>query len=240
MTQAFAAGSVVVVRDEEWIAQRQDRHRATARWSRASASPSSCRTSRRRSSPSSTTSGRWTPRTTVLVRDNSPRFRRAGCSWRRCCGVRRCRCTERGLALADRFLLDPLTYQQRPVAQALDPGLRPRILLADAVGLGKTLEIGMILAELIRRGRATGSSSSPRSTCWSRSSTSCGPASRSRSSGSTPPASSASGRRSRPAATRSPTSSRVIISIDTLKSDRYSATCASSAGTRSSSTSRTT
>ncbi|MFC5751068.1 DEAD/DEAH box helicase [Actinomadura rugatobispora] len=60
--------------------------------------------------------------------------------------------TQRGLALADRFLLDPLTYQQRPAELALQ-GLRPRILLADVVGLGKTLEIGLILAELIRRGR---------------------------------------------------------------------------------------
>lgn len=60
--------------------------------------------------------------------------------------------TEKRLALADRFLLDPLVYQQRPAVKALQ-ALRPRILLADVVGLGKTLEIGLILAELIRRGR---------------------------------------------------------------------------------------
>ena len=59
---------------------------------------------------------------------------------------------ERGLAMPDSFLLDALTYQQRPAELALK-NLRPRILLADVVGLGKTLEIGLILAELIRRGR---------------------------------------------------------------------------------------
>jgi superfamily II DNA or RNA helicase len=58
------------------------------------------------------------------------------------------------LTVATRGLADALGYQQAAVRQALDPeNLRPRILLADAVGLGKTLEIGMILAELARRGR---------------------------------------------------------------------------------------
>nr|WP_223911114.1 helicase-related protein [Actinomyces capricornis] len=58
------------------------------------------------------------------------------------------------LAVVGDVLADPLAYQLRAVRQALDPDhLRPRILLADAVGLGKTLEIGMILAELVRRGR---------------------------------------------------------------------------------------
>src|SRR6201996_2046614 len=60
--------------------------------------------------------------------------------------------SERGLAMPNSFLLDPLTYQQRPAGLALR-NLRPRILLADVVGLGKTLEIGLSLAELIRRGR---------------------------------------------------------------------------------------
>ncbi|MGW4364333.1 helicase-related protein [Nocardia takedensis] len=58
------------------------------------------------------------------------------------------------LTVSTRMLADSLEYQRAAVAKALDPGLiRPRILLADAVGLGKTLEIGMILSELVRRGR---------------------------------------------------------------------------------------
>ncbi|CAM2805871.1 DEAD/DEAH box helicase [Skermania piniformis] len=61
---------------------------------------------------------------------------------------------EPALATARGALADPLDYQLAAVRQALAPDkLRPRILLADAVGLGKTLEIGMILAELVRRGR---------------------------------------------------------------------------------------
>ncbi|WCZ36875.1 DEAD/DEAH box helicase [Corynebacterium heidelbergense] len=56
--------------------------------------------------------------------------------------------------VATRMLADPLDYQLAAVRKALDPSrAQPRLLLADAVGLGKTLEIGMIAAELIRRGR---------------------------------------------------------------------------------------
>lgn len=61
---------------------------------------------------------------------------------------------QESLSVADQMLADPLDYQLAAVRKALSSAnLRPRVLIADAVGLGKTLEMGMILAELIRRGR---------------------------------------------------------------------------------------
>ena len=61
---------------------------------------------------------------------------------------------DQALTVSTHMLADALAYQQAAVRKALDPQhIRPRILIADAVGLGKTLEIGMILAELVRRGR---------------------------------------------------------------------------------------
>lgn len=47
----------------------------------------------------------------------------------------------------------PMNFQVQTVQWALRQ-LRPRLLLADAVGLGKTIQVGMILSELMRRGRA--------------------------------------------------------------------------------------
>lgn len=61
---------------------------------------------------------------------------------------------EQALTVSTHMLADALAYQRAAVTKALDPQhIRPRILIADAVGLGKTLEIGMILSELVRRGR---------------------------------------------------------------------------------------
>ncbi len=50
-------------------------------------------------------------------------------------------------------LIDDLPYQREPWRRASEQ-LQVRLLIADAVGLGKTIEIGMVLAELHRRGRA--------------------------------------------------------------------------------------
>jgi SNF2 family DNA or RNA helicase len=50
-----------------------------------------------------------------------------------------------------RLLIEP--YQLVPVARALRM-IRPRLLLADDVGLGKTAEAGLVIAELMARRRA--------------------------------------------------------------------------------------
>ncbi|WP_017540960.1 DEAD/DEAH box helicase [Nocardiopsis halophila] len=92
------------------------------------------------------------PEETELVTDPSPRFARSRLYLESVLRRTPLPQSERGLAMTGKFLLDDHVYQQRPAELALK-GLRPRILLADVVGLGKTLEIGLILAELIRRGR---------------------------------------------------------------------------------------
>lgn len=60
--------------------------------------------------------------------------------------------TTADLWIGHRAAIDVLPYQLDPALQALKQ-IRQRILLADAVGLGKTIEVGILLAELIRRGK---------------------------------------------------------------------------------------
>lgn len=55
--------------------------------------------------------------------------------------------------IAEKAAIDQLSFQTRPTEMALSAP-RARILIADDVGLGKTLEAGILTAELIRRGRA--------------------------------------------------------------------------------------
>lgn len=144
------------------------------------------------------------PEKTRLVPDTSSYFRRSRLFLEAVLRKTPLPQSERGLALADRFLLDPLVYQQRPAELALSMrNLRPRVLIADVVGLGKTLEIGLTLAELIRRGRGERILVVTPRASWNSSSTNCGPVSRSRSCGSTRSASSASSASFRRAGTRS-------------------------------------
>jgi superfamily II DNA or RNA helicase len=152
--ETFAPGSVVVVRDEEWLVTAAEQ--AADGWRLDVVGLGEL--------VRETTATFFSalddielldPRQARLCPDASPRHRRTRL-WLEA-SLRRTPMPfgEPSLTVSDGMLVNRLEYQRRAVAHALSPeNLRPRILIADAVGLGKTLEIGMLLAELTRRGRA--------------------------------------------------------------------------------------
>ncbi|GAA3050657.1 MULTISPECIES: helicase-related protein [Actinomycetes] len=94
------------------------------------------------------------PRRARVTADDSATYRRARLFLETTLRKTPVPATSSSLTVSTSMLSRPLTYQHMAVAKALDPShVRPRILIADAVGLGKTLEIGMILSELVARGR---------------------------------------------------------------------------------------
>ena len=151
MLLPYAPGSRVVIRDEEWLIRRAD--------------------------PS--TDGGWLltcdgvsdlvrgttalflsaledhievldPAKTELVPDTSPTFNASLLyleSLRR-----RSVANDEKIHLGHRGVMNLVPYQLDPALQALRQP-RSRILIADAVGLGKTLEAGVLATELIQRGR---------------------------------------------------------------------------------------
>ncbi len=60
--------------------------------------------------------------------------------------------TDSKIHIGHRAAMNVMPFQLRPAREALQ-SLRPRILIADGVGLGKTIEVGILLSELIKRGR---------------------------------------------------------------------------------------
>lgn len=90
------------------------------------------------------------PRETELVNDDSPGFKASLLYLE--ARLRQTVPTTENLAIGHQGVMDPLPFQLDPAHRVLKQ-LRPRLLIADTVGLGKTLEAGVLTAELIRRGK---------------------------------------------------------------------------------------
>ena len=90
------------------------------------------------------------PAKTKLVPDTSSHYRNAVLYIES--QLRRVTPTGDQIYIGHKAAMDPVPYQLDPALAALRQP-RQRLLIADAVGLGKTLEAGILLSELIRRGR---------------------------------------------------------------------------------------
>ncbi len=90
------------------------------------------------------------PKQTRIVQDKSPGYVRSKLFIDSL--LRRTPATDAKIHIAQDAAMDVLPYQLKPALMALEAP-RPRILIADAVGIGKTLEAGILVSELIERQR---------------------------------------------------------------------------------------
>jgi len=90
------------------------------------------------------------PAETRLVMDESPGFSLSRLYMESL--LRKTPPTDTSLYVGHKAAMDVLPFQLEPAALALEQP-RQRILIADAVGLGKTITCGILLSELIRRGK---------------------------------------------------------------------------------------
>lgn len=90
------------------------------------------------------------PTQTRIVADNSPRRRNTRLFLES--QLRRKAPSDSALHIGQKAAMDPMPFQFEPAWEALKRP-RQRILIADTVGLGKTLEAGILMSELIARGK---------------------------------------------------------------------------------------
>ncbi len=154
MISSFAPGSRIIARDEEWLVRRVDLTPAGAYLLTVTGLSPLVRNREAKfidrveelDEPIKLVD----PKATAPVHDLSPFFRDTRLFLEAL--LRQSVPPDTRLTLGHRGAMDLLPYQLDPARLALQQP-RQRILVADAVGLGKTIECGILLTEMIRRGR---------------------------------------------------------------------------------------
>ena len=151
MKKSFAPGQRVIIRDTEWVIRRVDLladggYRLTC--------DGVSNFVKGKESIFLTTYEKEIvvidPRETRLVVDDSSAYERSLLYIESL--MRELVPTDEKIYRAQKAAMDRVSYQFDPALQALRQP-RQRILMGDAVGLGKTLEAGILVSELIKRGR---------------------------------------------------------------------------------------
>ncbi|MEI5035392.1 hypothetical protein RB201_30170 [Streptomyces sp. S1A(2023)] len=135
------AGTVIEVRDEEWLVRSSSVVRTGEILIEATGASELVRGHHARFLTSLDGPPRvLRPEDTRLVHDTSEGYRLSRLFLEAVLRKTPLPQIERRLALTEGFLLDRMDYQLRPAEKALANPLRPRLLIGDVVGLGKTLE----------------------------------------------------------------------------------------------------
>ncbi len=150
--QLITPGAQVVVRDEDWLVRSVSDTTADGRMVRVTGLSELVQDTEATFFTAIDDIDPVRPEETMLVVDESGGYRRSRLWLEAVLRKAPVPVSDSRLTVSHQQLLADLRYQRVPVHKALE-ALRPRLLIADAVGLGKTLEMGVILSELIRRGR---------------------------------------------------------------------------------------
>lgn len=149
-TETFAPGMRVLIRGEEWLVKRVDTNTLgnTALRCRGVSRLVKDREAVFLSDLDDIVP--VDPAKTRLVKDSSSHYRDTRLYLES--QLRRRVPTDEKLHIGHKAAMDPMTFQLEPAYKALKKP-RQRILIADTVGLGKTLEAGILMSELIARGK---------------------------------------------------------------------------------------